>query len=428
MDRNTPQSQDSLRLDADPTADVECHLVDDRFVPARAAELVERLIDDACERGAARAACDDFARALTAVVEQESAALKRGLLDDYSHFNPDRDTLPLDSDLTWRTPGGYAELDVQLAYLLDKANFERLDEIQLEQAVQVASTHGMVVRLDPQRVERLTIFVRGRGRVKFFRKSWRNPIRGKPVELDVFRRLVFVARLADDPHVLIKMFKDIPACDVEALLPHADVTMSWTDRLLMIGGGAGAAGSTAMKVLSVGLAALSRTLWLLIVGLAMLTWRTFSGYRSARQRRDSQRTRHLYYQNVANNGAAIDAIVSMIEQEELKEAVAAYLVLLNASPPPATERDLDQRVERWVHEQFKVRINFDCGDALETLDRFSLWIDRGNLRVAPVEEAARRLREHWLAHKSERYHFEQIEQRKHGPPTPAHEQVERAVL
>lgn len=393
-------------LAGDPTARVEWQRPDDRFVPIRACELIDALARDGERFGLDTDALCRVAQALQDVIEQEAMAFVRELADLYALFNPDRDTRPLQTLEDVRSPQAYAELSQRLAYVLEKANFERLSEIQIEAAVKAANTHGLRVRLKPERVDHLEVWVRGSGCVDHDRRTWRHPVRGETCTLDVFRRIVVIARLRDEPHVLIKMFKDIPVADLEALLPHADIEMSWRDRVLFMSGGAGTLGTTAMKLskLAFSLTMLSKLLWVVLVGAAMLAYRTFMGYRRARSNRDSQRTRHLYYQNLSNNGAALHTLISMIAQEELKEAVLAYAFCHEPGEQAWTAAALQTRVEEYLAERFDVSLDFDAPDAIESLTRLNLWRETVALRVVPCDEAVERLRKHWRNRRSVGYH------------------------
>lgn len=406
----------------DPTAAVECHRPDDRFIPLRIHDLLRGLEDEFIQGGGDAKAFQAFANSLRDVAHQEAVAFERELANHYSHFNPDRDTLPVESDAAVRTPEGYASLYTRLNYLLDKANFERLRDFDVERVVRAANTHGLRVRLYPERIEELTIWLRGHGRMLKRRRTWRHPLKGEPVPLDVFRRLVVVAQLKDDPHVIVKIFKDIPEDDVEALLPHAEVEMTLLDRVTMFGGGAGALGSTATKVipmLSAGLFLLSRLLWVVLVGGCVLFYRTFMGYRRARANRDGQRTRNLYYYNVANNAGAVHLLIDMIAQEEFKEAVLAYVMCRRRSGF-ADAAQAGTAVENYLRRRFGLNVDFDVGDAVKTLTRLDLWADRAALRVVEPAEAIRRLDEQWRARRCDTRHAERaIEAQESARETPA---------
>ncbi|MBK8913730.1 MAG: DUF3754 domain-containing protein [Phycisphaerales bacterium] len=409
-------------LAADPTLATDCHQIDDRFVPVRVSDLSAVLMNLAGEAGQSAADCNRIVTGMTLLAEQEAAALLRDTGEMYAPFNPDRDTLPHARYARLRSPAGYLGLLDRIRYFLEKANFEQLEDVHIDEALRAASAHGLVVRLDPELVEEFALFVRGRGRVPLVRRSWRHPWRGVPETTAVYRRLVLVARLKNDPNVLIKMFKDIPAADVDALLPHANASMSWLDRTFMISGGVGTLGTTAsqaIKFLSTGLLMASRMLWLLCFGCAMLTWRVFNGYRRARITRDWHRTRHLYYQNVANNFGVLSLLATMISQEEQKEALLAYFVALLDGGHVDHGGQLRERVDDLLWRHFGARVQFDLADALETLDRYGLWANREALRPLPPGQAADRLHALWAARATERYHLAHPRPRSGPPPAPA---------
>ncbi|MCK4658233.1 MAG: DUF3754 domain-containing protein [Phycisphaerae bacterium] len=395
------------QLAFDPTAKVETHRPDDRFVPIRACDLVEALADDVTRFGSAAAALRRVAKALHEVIEQEASAFEHLVCDCYANFNPDRDTIPLGDVKEARTPEGYAKLRKMLGYLLDKANFEELSDVQIEAALQAANSYGLRVRLKPERVQYVSIWVRGQSTIERQRVSWRAPLHGRKCTVSVFRRLVVIVRLKDNPCVTLKLFKEIPVEDVQALLPHAEVQMSWFDRALVVGGGAGTIGSTAMKVFSAAGSALaiSKLLWVLAVGLGTLAFRTFMGYRRARHKNDSQRTQHLYYQNLNNNAGVLHSLMSMIAQEELKEAALAYAFCLpQVQPPVSSQEEFNACIGAYFKEKFKVQVSLDVADAFESITRFRLWSDAGKFRVVAPNEAVERLMEHWRSRRTKDYH------------------------
>ncbi len=392
-------------ISEDPTATTDHHRPDDCFIPIRACDIAAALGSDRERLGPAAAALGHVAEAVADVIEQEALAFERALCDRYAAFNPDRDTEPPGPLDALRTPEGYAALHRRLEYLLENANFVRLDNVQIDAAVAQANSHGLRVRLNPDRVRELHTWVRGRGRIERRRRTWRHPWHGEARQYDVFRRLVVVARLRDDPHVLLKMFKEIPVVDVEALLPHAEVSMSWTDRLLAVGGGAGAVGSTAAKTFQIvtGVLVWSRLAWALLIGGGIIAFRTVLGYRSAQIKRDSQRTRHLYYQNLDNNAGVIHSLISMTAQEEAKEAMLAFAIA-HAEGPFESPAEIGPRVEAYLRRRFNVQVRFDLPDGLDALQRLGLRADdRGACVVAP-DRAVDILRAHWRARRTVHHH------------------------
>lgn len=405
-----PVSRDVLTRD--PTVETLVHRPDDRFVPLRPDDLAEALASDQTVFGQDARWLRDLSAALADVVEQEAGAFEQELCARYAPFNPDRDTINLRSD---RDGSGdaFADLLRRIDYLLNKANFERLSDDQLHAVVKSAAVRGVRVRLNPANAAYVAVWVRGQTATRVTRRTWRSPVKGRPVPIEMFRRLVVVARLRNDPNVLLKLFKDIPVCDLEALLPHAEIAMTWFDRARALGGGAGVLGSTATKVVNLitGIIAWTKLLWVILFGALLLAYRGITGYRRARASRDSQRTRHLYFQSLDNNVGAIHALVTMVVQEEAKEALLAYAfcharggAACAADAAPCDTAWLATRVQDYLRQRFAVEVDFDASDALNTLSRLDLWLDRSACRVIAPPEAVDRLRSHWRSHRTRHCH------------------------
>lgn len=414
---------------APPDAPVDpLHFPDDRFIPVQADDLAEVLSRDSAAFGPQAHLLAPLARELEEVIEQEASACERCLSKLYVRFNPDRETIPYNSgsiteptDIAGMnarhagrerppTEGDYSAVNRWLAYLLDKANFERLDEVNLEAVIRQAGNASIKIRIRPERIEHLDLWVRGKSTATKRVRTWRTPIKGVEREVGVYRRLAVVGRLKGERSVFIKIFREIPYTDIEALLPHAEIRMSMFDRVKVWGGGAGAVGGGAAKLLQVSLFATSITklAWLLIVPLGGLAIKSFLGYRTARIHRESQRTRNLYYQNLACNAAAIHMLISLIAQEEIKEALLAYAICLGRVSRGQSlddEGDISREAGEYLKSRFGVEIDFDVHDALESLDRLGLRIGpAGDRRLVPPDLAIAMLTTHWHCRRSESYH------------------------
>ncbi len=354
--------------------------MDDKFIPIRAGELASALAEDAERFGMQPTELCAVAAFIETAIEARAAAVERRVADQYASFNPDRDTRPLADIASTRTRQNYEQLKDGLSQLLTKANFHRLEGVEVERVIRKATSRGLRVRLNAQRIQYVHVWVRGRGRVSVWRPAWRHPIRGITRDVNCFRRLAVIAQLRDDPHVLLKLFKDIPDSDVEALLPHAETEMTLSDRLLLVGGGAGTIAPTLVKAFNLVAAALTKLLWTIALAAGTLLFRSVIGYRRARKHRDSQRTQHLYFQNLCNNAAVIHTLSSLVAQEDIKEALLAYVFCLHS--PCANAAELASRVQAYLKERFDVDFSFDATDAIESLAALGLWQDRAVLRPA----------------------------------------------
>jgi len=395
--------------------------IDDRFIPVRLEAIVGAVASDAQLAGIGAETVTEFIDALRACVDQETAAFRRRLDMLYDPFNPDRDTTIPDYDDTRKSDAEMRKLLERIDYLMDKANFTCMSELHIEQAIQAASTHGIRVRFDASMIDTLTLWVRGIGRTTTRIKTLRHPIRGEDKQIEVYRRLVLLARLKEEDDLLLKMFRNIPTADLEALLPHAQVSMNWLDRAKVAVGAGGALGSIGSAVTKAATAAsvgLFNLLYVVGLPFILLGWRSFSGYRRAVKNRDSQRTKNLYYLNLASNWAVLSTMLARTSQEETKEAAILYLyLLLGQQRAVASEAELRAEVERFLLERFGLECSFDCPDAMETLDRFELWNDREKYSVVPIDEAHGKLHTHYAQRRTWDYHERSVEKRPAQAPT-----------
>ena len=393
------------RFDEPPTSELS---LDDRFIPVRAEDLGAVLAADTATFGAHADGLEAVAEAVTLVIDQEVSVFERELAHAYAPFNPDRDTVLMPGDEASGETGEADGLMAMLENLLWQANFEAMDDAQVVAAIQAANSHGMRIRLDPERVRIMRVWVRGHGTLSRLRRPWRRPWTREPIQVEVLKRLVVAVRMRDSAHVMIKLFKDIPISDLESLLPHAKVKMGPREMLKLGASGGGAVWTIAFKIITTGLAAAGALLYVLAAPLAGLSWKTFSNYRRAIKDRDSERTKNLYFQNLANNASAIHMLATVVGQEEVKEALLVYAFCVShdlASAQGGLVARLDEDIESYLKSRFGVDVNFDMPDAMETMDRLGLWDDKDDLCVVAPELAVDILETHRRERRSADYHM-----------------------
>ncbi len=378
---------------------------DNRFIPVGSDDLIEYLAQDAQTFGEQSSRITEVSRWLVRILEQEKSAFERIITRAYARINPDRETIDV---LDTEPPGDsdFRLLNSKVKHMLEKANFEQLSDDQVKTALEAGSTHGIKVKLDEDSLEEMSIWVRGRSTAPFNRRTLKHPIKGETSPVAIFNRLALITRPAGESNVQVRLFKDIPIRDVEALLPNANVSMGLRDAVMMIGSGAGAVWTVVAKVLAVGLVAASQLLWVVAVPLAGLFWKVFSGYRRAIKDRDSNRAKHLYFQSLGANRSAIHLISFMICEEEIKEAVLLYAFCLDAENDgrSTSESSIKSEIEQYLSKLTSVEVDFDINDAIETLDRLDLWKDRNQLLVEPVATASDKLELHCQQGLSRGYH------------------------
>ena len=382
----------------------------DRFIPVRYRELADALARRFFADPEKREEFARIGRLIEAAVETETNAFERLIAEEYADFNPDRETVSRtrapDPEARRRQ---YARLKRWIIYCFNKANFDLIDEAEFRRALDVANTHGLRIRLDESRVEDLLLFCRGRATTPVSRRNWRHPIRGVVGDVPIYRRLATAVKLADEPVVQLKLFKDIPQNDLEALMPHADVEMTMLDRLKLGATGATALGSAAIKLapllsLSWKLA-VGKAVWAMLVGGVGLFLRTFFGYRNLRELRAGTMLKHLYFQNLDNNAGVVHRLLNLIAQEEAKEALLGYAFFLPNDGPRAEDAEqLKQLAERYLADEFGVNVAFEIDDAIETVTRLGLWADADRSRVVGLAEAHEAFAKYMAKPDSTNYH------------------------
>ena len=110
----------------------------------------------------------------------------------------------------------------------------------------------------------------------------------------------------------------------------------------------------------------------------------------------------LYFQTLASNRAAISLLVSLAEEQEVKEIVLGYFAVSQFATW-TSEKTIDKVAETWLADKFKLDVDFESDDAIRKLLEKRLVESRVNedgtleYRAVSLDEAIRRLREDWRA-------------------------------
>ena len=95
----------------------------------------------------------------------------------------------------------------------------------------------------------------------------------------------------------------------------------------------------------------------------------------------------LYFKNIANNSGVFPALIEAAEEEEIKETILAYTILLNSKEKLST-KELDRTIEDWFAKTYNKDIDFDVEDALNKLKRLEIGKEEnGKWGVIPINEA-----------------------------------------
>lgn len=370
---------------------------------------------------------EDF-RQLSHMLEQifhfEFHQVIEALKNAYAGIDPDTDT----RDPGFETAEGQAPFVKLLDGLLEKANYERVSEADLSQALTESSLFKIRLHVDFDDFSEVSLFARGETIRTESVTSWFG-LRSVQLEFVNYERVVVYIRIRDDfehsKHdfascragaTLLKLFRNVPRADLEMLFPNTRIRMRLMDKLF-IGVPALVSGGIVLTTkLGASMVLLGSLFgyWLgvskqpdelnqaaiiaLFAGAAALGgyfWKQFNSFKNRKLRFMQVLTRNLYFKNLDNNAGVFHRIANDAEEEESKEAVLAYYFLL-LSPDPLTRLELDQRIETWFDSVWDCQIDFEIDDALHKLITLGLVVESDNrLNAVSVAQGLQILDQRW---------------------------------
>lgn len=413
--------------------------VPERFIPVRQSDLV-RLLDEA-----ERLPPEDqerfraLAELLDAMFHFAFRSRLETLKDAYAPFAHDPDTRAVITYDDEDRARAQQQLLEGMEQLLEDANFERVEEAEIERAFEEESLLSVKVEVDLDEFEHLLVYRRGLTERQEEVESWRG-LRKRTVRFTNNERVLMLVTFRDEAHwghrqddidalpfepgsTIIKLFQDVPSADIEMLFPNTQVRMRWVDKLL-IGVPAFISG---VIILTTKLATTIGLLFLLVgfyVGMrdepvdldqaTLITLgaglgsvggyltRQFTKFKARKMEFMKTLADNLYFRNLDNNAGVFHHLLDAAEEEEVKEAVCSWY-FLRAAGRPLTAAELDDAVESWFAEELDIDIDFEVDDGLEKLRHLGLVDeDDDRLRAVPAEEALRRLDERWDGYVTER--------------------------
>ncbi|MFA7693257.1 MAG: DUF3754 domain-containing protein [Candidatus Hydrogenedentales bacterium] len=348
------------------------------------------------------------------------------LKDVYAPIDPDADTCVLDFDCA---QGNEQFIDL-FEHLLEKANYERLTEAELEEALSKSDLFNIPLTINLDNFSDKRIYYRGvstREEKLTGIRSWFNP----SVSFTNYDRVVLYIRYRDDycssaknktkvkgGTTLIKMFRNVPKQDIEMVFPDPEPGMRGLDKALIglpaIGGGA-----MALPKLITSLTIFSSlfgywfgrtqeapdlkettTLVALMMGIGILgayLWKLFNNFKNGKVRILQELLENLYFKNMDNNSGVFFHVGHDAAEEECKEALLAYYFLLT-SETALTMKELDDRIEAWMKDKWNCVLDFEVDDALPKLLELKLATEKdGKYSVVSIEESIKILDDQWDA-------------------------------
>lgn len=372
------------------------------YVPCRVGHLVQELSELSPQEE--RPKFWELAHLLENLHHHRAGVQGRMLGALYAPFDPDGETVPPEP----AREESLHRFEARLEELLRAARFEPIPREQLETTGDREVLARLKIDPDLDAIERLAVWARGRGTKAHRIRPFRRLFRLQEVEVVTHRRVVVVVRTRDDPHLSLKLFKDVPLRDLELLLPTVRVRMRLFDKLKLSGSGSAAAISAwkllrmayaytpgLAKLLALPLQVLFLPLFLLVGGI--YGGKTVLDYAKIRASYVTALAEHLYAITLASNHSVIARLAEMAAEEETKGLLLAYALLRREERPGIGPEALRERVEAFVWDRYRARVAFDTDGALRELDELAIsWRAEGGARsVLPVDAALRNVDKAW---------------------------------
>lgn len=349
----------------------------------------------------------------------------------YAPVNPEADTRALPATLTAQIPAkplpDFAE---SLKALLEHANYEQLNEADIEHALSEESLFNIKLQVNFEEFDEFLLFARGVSQKRQTIKSLFG-LRSRDVQFTHYDRVALYIKFKDENALgltesdtpaftpgssIIKLFQNVPRADLEMLFPNTQVRMKTLDKWMIglpalvssaavvftkMGGTLLLIGSliafwlgfrdqnvvidqTALLALGAGMASLGGVLW-----------REFNKFKNRKIRFMKTLTENLYFKNLDNNEGVIHRLIDTAEEEECKEAILGWTVLF-CNARAMTETEWDAAVEHWAVDRFGYRFDFEISDSIRKLRELELIEQQGEHWLAvDIPTALSRLDQQW---------------------------------
>lgn len=370
-----------------------------RFIPIGKRQLVDLLHEHVAPDARAAEQHREICRLLEHVIHAEYRARAVRLKEFYASFDSDTDVIPPGPLSVEEMDQRSAMLFTDVTYLLEKANFRRLDRGDVDAAVSALSPWGLNLHIDLNAFDRLEVYSRGDKIDHRVRRSWKTLFRLKHYHIPLYQRLMIMFRPHGDVlspsgygrnRIYLKLFKNIPEGDVDMVLPGTKVRMTMLDHgKIAFPLVSGIVVTTwkiikgALLVAAVGVYGLLAYL-ILIVGTVGYGWRSFFGYKRTKEKYQLNLTQNLYYQKLDGDLGAMLRLIDEAEDQEFREALTAWFLLWRLAPHDGWMlEELDRSAEQFLQAELKRDVDFDVEDALDKMIRWGIVDVQSDGRITP---------------------------------------------
>jgi hypothetical protein len=406
----------------------------ERFIPITRFALIERLTRPGVWPLGMADQARRFFRYLEYWRQQQYNVALLDLEQAYEPFSPDTDLLVTRTLTEGERRALQKQVVSQVEWLLQQANYVRIDPAQVELIITKDSHYGLDLHVDLKAFEDLLIYCRGLSTRKDQRRVLRKFLRKQEFEVPIFQRLFVLFKLkpealrieevmneqrvsrndaekivrdlrsmlppeVKDDSIYLKLFKNLPRSDIEMIFPNTRVRFRLLDKIkLGLTGSAGVGVSAFSAAGKIALAASNPVAAAgAVAGLGGIAFRQCVNFMNQRQRYMVVLARNLYFHAMADNRGVIIKLANRAAEEDFKEEILLYTALGKETVNHRDLKAVDRAIEEDLCSKFGVAVNFDLENALQRLIADGIVTEEpdGTLRTLPPAEAARHLDRKW---------------------------------
>ena len=401
----------------------------DRFIPYRKQDIVEMCLRE-LEFDDSGTSFRQFCELLSNSFHVEYHQTLESLKNDYAPFDPNADTKQLEPYSSEQKAQCQARFAENFAGVLNAANFEKITEQDLQEALTEESLFKVRLEVEFDDFEQVVFYRRGESQLSEPITSFFG-LRKQSINFTNFDRVAVFITFKGKEHfdqknkpllgfepgsTIVKLFQNVPKADLEMLFPNSEVRMRPIDKAII--GGSAVVGGAVVLVTKLGaslvLLATLLAFWLgwreesvemtqqhfisFAIGMGVLggfVFKEWSKFKNRKIKFMKALSDNLYFKNLDNNAGVFHTLIDAAEEEDFKEAILAYSFLLNNSSGLSAQA-LDNTIEHWFENKYQSQVDFEISDALSKLERLQLVVMKDDIYLAvPLGKAKQKLDEYW---------------------------------
>lgn len=401
----------------------------DRFIPFRKKDIIDMCLTD-LESKEEQLSFQQFCDLLASFIHFEYHGLLESLKNDYAPFDPNADTRELKRLSNDEKAESRATFATNFAKVLDAANFEKITEQDLKDALTEESLFKVRLEVEFDDFEQVVFYRRGESQLSETITSLFG-LRKQTINFTNYDRVAVFITLKDKEHfekkkklpqgfepgsTIVKLFQNVPKADLEMLFPNSEVRMRPIDKVII--SASAVVGGAVVLVTKLGasilLLASLLAFWFgfrdesvemtqqhlisFVLGMGVFggfIFKEWSKFKNRKIKFMKALSDNLYFKNLDNNAGVFHTLIDAAEEEDFKEALLAY-AFLNKSGVPLTATALDDAIEQWFSNKYQCTLDFEISDALAKLERMQLVkVTEDKYQALPLKQAKQKLDNLW---------------------------------